>query len=102
MRFSRRLVTAVVATVLAAMAFSLAAPLTTAQDSTRLYREGQVLAMSSDEVTIQEDGTGKQTYSLGPSGLSALSARGIVVGDRISYTVYGDTGYAADFHKLGK
>ncbi len=102
MRFARRLVTAVAATALVAMAFSLAAPLAKAQDFTRLFREGQVLAVSSTEITIQEDGTGKQTYSLGPTELSALSANGIVVGDRIRYTVHGDSGYVSDFEKLSK
>ncbi len=102
MRIFRSLLTAVVATALVAMAFSLATPLAKAQDFTRLVREGRVLATSSTEVTIQEDGTGKQTYSLGPTGLSALNANGIVAGDRIRYTVYGDSGYAHDFHKLGK
>jgi hypothetical protein len=31
-----------------------------------------------------------------------LNAQGIVLGDRIRYTVYGGSGYAHDFQKLGK
>ncbi len=84
------------------MAFGLVATSAQAQDTTRLVREGQVLAMGSNEITIQEDGTGKQTYSLGPTGLWALDAQGIVAGDRVRYTVYGSSGYAHDFQKLSK
>ncbi len=102
MRRSRSFVTAFVLTALLATAVSLVASLAQAQDVTRLVREGKVLAMSSNEITVQEDGTGKQTYRLGPTGLWSLNAQGIVLGDRIRYTVYGSSGYAHDFHKLGK
>ncbi len=102
MRRNRSLVIALVLTALLATAFSLVATSAQAQDTTRLVREGQVLAMSFTEITIQEDGTGKQTYSLGPTGLWSLNAQGIVLGDRIRYTVYGSSGYAHDFQKLGK
>ena len=76
------------AMALLATAFSLVASSAKAQDVTRHVREGQVLAMSSNEITIQEDGTGKQTYSLGLTGLWTLNAQGVVMGDRIRYTVY--------------
>ncbi len=102
MRRNRSLVIALVLTALLSTAFSLVATSAQAQDTTRLVREGQVLAMSFTEITIQEDGTGKQTYSLGPTGLWSLNAQGIVLGDRIRYTVYGSSGYAHDFQKLGK
>ncbi len=102
MRRSRSFVTGLVVTALLATAVSLVASLAQAQDVTRLVREGKVLAMSSNEITVQEDGTGKQTYRLGPTGLWSLNAQGIVLGDRIRYTVYGSSGYAHDFHKLGK
>ncbi len=100
MRRSRSFVTARVVAVLLATAFSLVAASAKAQDTTRLVREGEVLAMSFTEITVQEDGTGKQTYSLGPTGLWSLNAQGIITGDRIRYTVYGSSGYAHDFQKL--
>ncbi len=100
MRRSRSLVTALVVAALLATAFSLVASSAKAQDSTRLVRQGQVLAMSFTEITVQEDGTGKQAYRLAPTGLWTLNAEGVVPGDRISYTVYGSSGYAHDFQKL--
>ncbi len=102
MRRNRNVVGALIVTVLLATAFSLVAASARAQDITRLVREGQVLAMSFTEITVQEDGTGKQTYSLGPTGLWSLNAQGIIMGDRIRYTVYGSSGYAHDFQKLSK
>jgi hypothetical protein len=102
MRKSRSFLARLVVTVLLATAVSLVATSAKAQDTTRLVREGEVLAMSFTEMTVQEDGTGKQTYSLGPTGLWSLNAQGIVTGDRIRYTVYGSSGYAQDFQKLSK
>ena len=102
MRRSRSVDAALAVAALLATAVSLVSSAAQAQDVTRLVREGQVLAMSFTEITIQEDGTGKQTYSLGPTGLWSLNAQGIVLGDRIRYTVYGSSGYAHDFQKLGK
>ncbi len=102
MRKSRSFLTGLVVTALLATAVNLVATSAKAQDTTRLVRQGQMLAMSFSEITIQEDGTGKQAYNLGPTGLWSLNAQGIVPGDRIAYTVYGSSGYAHDFQKLSK
>ena len=90
------------ASSLLATAISLVVSAAQALDVTRLIREGQVLAISFTEIIILEDGTGKQTYSLGPTGKWTLDAQGIIAGDRIRYTIYGSSGYAHDFQKLSK
>ena len=101
MRIFRSLLTAVVAAGLVATALSVVAPLANAVDVTRIVREGQLLEMSYSEITVQE-ADGKYTYRLGPTGRWTLDALGIVPGDKVRYTVYGSSGYAHDFHKLGK
>ncbi len=101
MRINRGLLTAAVAATLVATALSVAAPSAKAIDVTRIVREGQLFEMSFTEITVQE-ADGKYTYRLGPTGRWTLDALGIVPGDRIRYTVYGSSGYAHDFHKLGK
>ena len=101
MRICRSLLTAVVVAAVVATALSVVAPLAKAIDVTRIVREGQLLEMSFTEITVQE-ADGKYTYRLGPTGRWTLDALGIVPGDRIRYTVYGSSGYAHDFHKLGK